>query len=257
MGPLLHAFFDEAGDEGLTGKSTPWLCIGGWVVPEAELDGIKKFLAEGAEKVWRGGNKPPSHIHFQQIASHAQRKALLKMLCGLNFTALSTVAHKQSFRKETLAAFKCPTMFNFVAKHALERVSWLGKSYQRTIAVTFASRAEDSWAQLKKYIEILRGRTDHQIHFNYIHSITNTPANVNSLVQAADWISSSVANGLNPDKYGNVECGYAEILWGKFWNKNGKFWTYGMKVLPYDFDRKNEELFRKIDTRLDDPTSIT
>lgn len=33
-------------------------------------------------------------------------------------------------------------------------------------------------------------------------------------------------------------------------------WSYGVKVLPSNCDRKKEKLFRKIDTWLEDPTSF-
>jgi len=250
---VLHAFFDESGDEGIGGKSSPWLCVGGWILPESQLQSIKKYLVDGAGKVWRG-NKPPAHIHFQQIGSHSKRKALLKMLCGLNFTVVMTAAHKQSFR--TREHLKCPTLFNYMAKHLLERASWFAKESQQKINVTFASRAENSWLLFKQYIDLLKNRNDHQIKFDYIQSIGNIPANVNSLVQASDWITSGVANGLNPDEFRAVETGYTEILWGKFWMKNAKLWSYGLKILPSGFERKNEELFRKIDTWLEDPASI-
>jgi len=83
------------------------------------------------------------------------------------------------------------------------------------------------------------------------------PANVNSLLQAADWITGGVAAGLNPDSYGQVELSYAEILWGKYWLRQGRFWSYGLKIIPTSHDQKQEKLFRRINTWLEDPTTLT
>src|SRR5262245_40629234 len=97
---MLHAFVDETGDEGVKGTGSPWLSLGGWIVPENQLNPIKKFIVEGVEKVWQG-KKLPDHVHFHE-QPHGRRKALLQMLCSLNFTALAVPALKSAFRAETL-----------------------------------------------------------------------------------------------------------------------------------------------------------
>ena len=252
---MFHAFVDESGDEGVTQSSSAWLCLGAFIIRETEINPTKQYLANGVKNVWRG-SRPPAHVHFQQISSHSKRKALLHMLCGLNFTAVVICSKKSSFREETLRALKCPTLYNYLAKHLLERLSWFAHDYGQKVRVSFASRNQISWTDFETYIELLRDRPDkHQIRFETIDSIGNIPANMNSCVQAADWITSGVACGLNPDEYDNVETAYAEILWGKFWVRKGNLWSYGIKCVP-QFDSKKEKLFRKIGTWLEDPTTI-
>jgi uncharacterized protein DUF3800 len=251
---MLHAFIDESGDEGVSGKSSPWLSLGGLIVLERDVHGSKSYLADGVGRIYTG-KKVPAHVHFHKITSHSMRKALLQMLCGLNFNAIVVASRKDAFHPDALRDLKCPKLYNYMARYLLERISWYGRDRNLRVNVTFASRSEVPWDAFAEYVNKLRDQPT-QIAFDYIAGLTNIPANTNSLVQSADWITSGVTCGLNPDECGDVETCYAEILWGKFWMRGKNLWSYGLKILPKTCDRKNERLFRKIDTWLEDPTFI-
>ena len=252
---MIHAYIDESGDEGINGSSSPWLVLGCVLLYERDVPGAKEYLTNGVARVW-SGRKPPAHVHFQKVQSHSQRKALLHMASGLNFVASTVAVKKEEMPDQVLSRLKSPWLYNYVAKHLLERISWYGADRGQAVHVSFASRSESSWTEFESYIELLKTRPDHQIKFHYIASIRNTPANQNVLLQAADWMVSGYAAGLNPDSFGNVETCFTEILWGKFWMRYGKLWPYGTKILPAAVQRQNEQLFRKIDAWLEDPTTL-
>ncbi len=251
---MYHAFIDESGDEGVSASSSPWLALGGLIVLEKEIQRSKEFLGSGVAGIY-AGKKVPAHVHFHKIDSHSRRKALLTMLCGLTFNCIVMTSNKGQFHPDALKGLKCPKLYNYMARYLLERISWYGRDRGQKVNVTFASRSEVSWTCFEEYIEKLKEQQT-QIKFEYIGSITNIPANTNSMVQSADWITSGIACGLNPDPFDDVETRYAEILLGKFWKRGGNLWSYGLKVLPSGCDRKKERLFRKIDTWLEDPTSM-
>jgi hypothetical protein len=251
---MLSAFIDESGDEGTSDKSTPWLTLGCLSIGQKEVAGARQYLNEGVAKVWKN-QKTPSHVHFTKVTNHAQRKALLNMLCGLNFTACTVALRKSEMDSTTLHGLHCPKMYNYIARHLLERLSWYAADRSGQISITFATRNEDSWKQLKTYLSHLRTQNT-QIKWEHIGSIRNTPCQLDILLQAADWITGAYTAGLNPDGFGEVETLYTEILWGKFWMRKGKLWPYGTKVLPSNYDRTKEKLFRKIDAWLEEPTSI-
>ena len=251
---MLHAYIDESGDEGTSERSSSWLVLGCLIIQGRDEAGARAYLHDGIAKIWKG-QKVPTHVHFNKVP-HVQRKALLNLITGLNFTSCVVALRKSALSPTTLDGLRCPRMYNYIAKHLLERLSWFGADNFQQMHLTIASRAESSWTEFEEYVELLRTRTDHYIKFPQIHSMRNTPAAKDVLVQGADWITSAVACGLNTDPFGEIESCYAEILWGKFWVRRGKLWPYGIKVLPTDHERKNEKLFRKIDAWLEDPTSI-
>ena len=129
---LLHAYIDESGDEGTGEKSSKWLVLGALIVQENEIPGAKAYLQKGVEGVWKG-RKPPTHVHFQKVPTHGQRKALLHMLKGLNFTACTVAAKKRDFSGEILKGLKCPRMYNYLAKHLIERISWFGRDRNESV----------------------------------------------------------------------------------------------------------------------------
>jgi uncharacterized protein DUF3800 len=229
--------------------------LGCIIIEEKDAPSAREFLKDGISKVWKG-RQPPEHVHFNKVQSHSQRKALLNMLKGLNFTSSIIAIRKDALSSSARDGMKCPRMYNYLAKHILERISWFAADRGDTVHITFASRSESSWEEFEDYIKILRRQNSHQIKFCHIGAIKNVPAAKERLLQAADWITSGVACGLNCDGFEEVETCYTEILWGKFWIRRSKLWPYGIKVLPHDYERKKEKLFRKIDAWLEDPASI-
>ena len=256
---MLHAFIDESGDDGMTPKSSAWLVLAGYVIPENEMNAMKKTLAEGVNHIWFG-KTVPTHVHFCQ-ASHPKKKALLQLVRGVNsnLTILVIAAHKPSLDPQEMNRLRCPSLYNYMTKFLVERLTWYAEFCGKKIRVTFASRSQIPFEQLKTYLLCtLKSRPYpvHDIKYERLDSLGNIPANQNSLVQGADWIASGFASGLNPDQLGQVEVGYTEILWGKFWVRKGNLWSYGIKIIP-DFDRTKEKLFRRVDTWMEDPTTLS
>ncbi len=219
------------------------------------MNPVKQTIARGISKIW---TTPPSHVHFV-TCPHPKRKALLNLIKGIDLTCMLVAAHKGSLKPDEVTRLKCPSLYCYIAKHVVERLSWFARDRNDLVRITFAERSQIPFSKLKSYFyDVLQNRLYpvHDIKFSHIASMSCIPANLNSLVQAADWITGSVAAGLNPDTYGNVELSYAEVLWGKYWLRNGKFWSYGLKTIP-NIDHGNEKLFRRIDTWLEDPTTLS
>jgi Protein of unknown function (DUF3800) len=254
---MLHAFIDESGDDGFAPQSSRWLVLGAYVIRESDMNPIKTKIGEGVKQIWQ--TSPPSHVHFVNCI-HTKRKALLHLVHGMDLTCMFVAAHKASLKPDEVKRLKCPSLYCYIAKHLVERITWYARDRNDPVRITFAQRSQIAFTDLKSYfydVLIHRAYPVHGIAFNFINSMGSIPANVNSLLQASDWITSGIAAGLNPDGYGHVELSYAEILWGKFWRRQGKFWSYGLKIIPTTVDHKNEQLFRRINTWLEDPTTLT
>jgi len=224
---------------------------------ESEMNPVKTQIAIGVKQIWNAS--PPSHVHFVDC-THPKRKALLNLVQGINLVCCVTAAHKQSLNSDEVMHLKCPSLYCYIAKHVVERISWYARDRKEKVRITFAERSQISISDLKSYFfDVLKNRTYpvHDIAFDHIDSIGGIPANSNSLLQVADWITSGVAAGLNPDPYGQVELDYAEILWSKFWKRNGKLWSYGMKIIPTTFDNKTSKLLKRMNTWLEDPTTLS
>jgi hypothetical protein len=253
---MLHAFIDESGDDGFSAKSSRWLVLGAYIILESEMPSVKLKFLNGIKEIWK--TDPPDHVHFVDCP-HTKRKALLNLVKGINLTCMYVGVRKDALGEEAAKRLACPTLYFYLAKHLVERLSWFARDSGMKVRITFAQRSQVSFTELKSYFYdtlIHSGYPTHSIEFNCIDSMGSIPANVNTLLQAADWITGGFTAGLNPDTYDQVELAYAEILWGKYWMRSGKFWSYGMKYIPTTFDRKQEKLFKRIDTWIEDPTTL-
>jgi len=251
---MLHAFIDESGDDGFAQASSCWLILGAYVIRESDMNPVKAKLTHGVSQIWR--TSPPAHVHFVDCP-HPKRKALLNLVKSIDLTCMFVAAHKGSLKPDEVQRLTCPSLYCYIAKHLVERISWYARDRNESVRITFAQRSQIAFSKLKSYFyDVLRHRSFpvHDIAFSCIDSMGSIPANQNSLLQAADWMTGAVAAGLNPDTYGNVELSYAELLWGKYWIRQGKFWSYGLKTIPRI--EHNEKLFSRINTWLEDPTTL-
>ena len=253
----LHAYIDESGDDGFSANSTEWLICSAFIIDESERDSVRTGIFSGAQKIWSGGTLPQD-ISFKNT-SHDKRKALLGLITKYDFHIVSVLANKRAFPAASQAGLQCPKMYNYICKHLIERITWYADDKGKDVMLTFSKRKQINFSTLKHYILNtlrLQPKGSHDIKYPRLKSMNEAPAFTNMLLQVSDWIASSIGAGVNVNVHGDVELGYVEKLWGKFWIRRNNLWSYGMKCLPTQLIRNNHRLFRKVDAWLEDPNTL-
>ncbi len=184
----------------------------------------------------------------------------MQLLSKFNYTIVCVAANKQRLTDEQKTRLTCPKLYHYLAKHIVERLSWLGRQHGQQVVLHFSSRKQIHFGKLHEYlfttIRHERVKT-HDTDYRFIGGCGEALAKRNLLSQASDWVASGIAAGLNPDKYGNTEYEYCRAMWGKFWVRKGNLWSYGFKCLPTNcIHRAEQGLLRKIGTWLEDPTTL-
>lgn len=241
---LLHSFVDESGDDGFSPASTEWLVISAVVLGTEYL---QKALSEWEACKTLAGRRPQDRLHWNKL-SHGARKAVLQRLNQMPITVVSILAHKRSFTPEQVYRLKCPTLYFFQTKLLVERLSWLARDLNTRTHITFEDRPQVSPKELKEYIfDTLRkpGRNT-QIAYDNIDGFNAKKHTQQTQLEIADAVAGAVGNGLNPDRYGQVETSYAISLLPKMWIRGGSLYSYGLKVIP-PVQLGNFELFRRIE----------
>lgn len=126
-----------------------------------------------------------------------------------------------------------------MTRYLVERVSWVCRDYQQeadencAVKITFSRRGGMSYLSFQDYLRRLRSQNT-EIHWPAI-DIDAIDAQDHSRVaalQLADAITSGVAAGVEPDKFGNCESRYAEILKRITYRRGENYLSYGFKIVP-------------------------
>jgi hypothetical protein len=105
-----------------------------------------------------------------------------------------------------------------------------------TIKIILSRRGGMSYADFRSYIDRLRRVEDQEINIHWpVIKTENIDAQDHSRIaglQLVDVVASAFAGGFEPDRYGNCESRYAEILKPIVYNRRGNYLGYGVKVVP-------------------------
>ncbi len=86
----------------------------------------------------------------------------------------------------------------------------------------------------RAYLERLKLEKEVRIHWPVIdiNAVTTADHSTSASLQLADAIASAFAAGFEPDRYGNCELRYAQILKPVTYNRRGNYLSYGVKLVP-------------------------
>ncbi|MCJ7997583.1 hypothetical protein J5N58_23635, partial [Rhizobium cremeum] len=104
------------------------------------------------------------------------------------------------------------------------------------VKIVFSRRGGMSYDDFRGYMERLRLNSHEDIRIHWpvvdIEGIDAQDHKKRAGLQLADIVASSIANGVEHDRYGNCEFRYAEILRPIIYNRNHNFFSYGLKFFP-------------------------
>lgn len=178
-------------------------------------------------------------IHFSKM-SHPQKVVAVQCISQRPIRAINVVCNKVVIP---------PGIYNeknqlycYMTRYLVERISWLCRDYRLPndtgdgrVQIIFSRRGGMSYEDFCAYLHHLRGMgAQTRIHWPVV-DIDGIEARDHSTfagLQLADAVASAFACGFEPDKFGNCESRYAEILKPIVYHRPGNYLSYGLKIVP-------------------------
>lgn len=246
------AYVDEAGDEGFgklrnqkRGGQSQWLVLGALVVRQAankELPAWRGVVAD------RFPEKQSRDLHFRKL-THDQKVVVCQELAVRELFACLTLSNKATIpggRWEE--QFKRPGyLYNYLTRWLLERVTTFCASdavanqiANPRLNVIFSRRKNTNYQAMKEYMELMRDGREQIRPVRAIDWNVFDPSDIvvqnHSLwagLQLSDVITSAFFSAVNPNRYGNLEQRYADILRPKvITGPNGVALNAGVTPVP-------------------------
>jgi hypothetical protein len=239
------AYIDESGDDGLAkfrepgqqGGASSWLVISACVT---------RYVHHLSSVAWRDEisalmpEKKSRHIHFSEM-NHHQMVATVQCLAAKPLRAISVISAKRTIPEGVYVERN--QLYFYLTRYLIERISWFCRDMHPsvpegdgTIKIIFSRRGGMSYADFRDYIDRLRRVQDQEINIHWpVIKTENIDAQDHSRMaglQLVDTIASAFANGFEPDRYGNCERRYAEVLKPIVYSRRGNYLSYGVKLVP-------------------------
>ena len=128
-----------------------------------------------------------------------------------------------------------------MTRYVIERISWFCRDMRPQapegdgrVKIVFSRRGGMSYDRFKGYLEHLKNEMDTSVHWPVI-DIDGIKARDHSTLaglQLADCGARAISEALEPDKFGNVEGQYIDLLKDSIYQRKGNYLSYGLKFLP-------------------------
>lgn len=262
------AYIDEAGDEGFgkltagtTGGQSLWLILGSLVVEGAHdrsLPGWRDAILD------RFPNKKTRELHFRDL-HHEQKVVVSQEIASRDIRTCLRLWNKAgiSGTPQEEALKSRGALYHHLVVGVLEGVTRfcrqeVGESDAR-LKVVFSRRTGTSYDTMRRDLLRLRDGTTDGGHGSKIDWGLFDPKDIRVEVhsrlaglQLADCITSAYFRAVEPNAYGNLEPGYADILDRKLIDFGGRTAGSGILALPamdaLCFSEEQKRFFRRYGT---------
>lgn len=239
-----NVYIDESGDDGIDkfrrkgsdGGSSLWLSVGACIVRanrDLELVGLRDKIRDEC--------RPKSQkrdLHFKEM-NHHQRRRACQIIAGQPLRFSCVFGYKDT--AEAAAFTQKNRLYFYLTRYLIERVSWFCRDYRKVVKegngqakITFSRRGGMNYADFQSYLRTLREANDTQIYWPVIDidAVVAEDHSRRAALQIADIGVSAMTAAFEPDPFGNVEPTYLKELKGNIYNRDGNFFSYGLKTLP-------------------------
>jgi hypothetical protein len=243
MVPSFHAYIDESGDEGfafLPGNkgSSRWFVQSATVfrasnggAPVRALKAARQVLCKPADYV----------LHFKNL-KHPQRAAYVDKLTAEKFLMVNILSYKPDISDPESYQADAFLLYRYLTRLLLERVSWIARDFYKegdgdgTVEFTFSDRSAMSYADLRKYVDLMREQTLGDAvgaHWAAIKTdqIKAVQHGQRAGLQFADAVASSAFQAFAIGPYGLPELSYLHMLRKHAYSHKKRTLGYGMKFL--------------------------
>lgn len=241
------AYIDESGDDGLPGHfrqpggaggPSHWFTIGATVWRlSRDLDMVRCAKAIIADLPKPKQSKP---LHFAEL-DHAQRVMAIGHLARQRFRTTGIFAYKPTI-PEGIYVDK-NQLYHYMSRYLIERLSWFCRDFRPhvpegdgKVKIIFSRRGGMNYDDFQGYLRVLKAtyNPDMRIHWPVIDidGVEAFDHGSRSGLQLADLAISGLRSALEPDRYGNLEPRFAEMLKERVYSRGGKYLSYGAKLYP-------------------------
>ncbi len=219
-------YIDEAGDEGIA-RGTEWFLLGAVVVPEENDLQVSKSI----DRIKARTNIPPANpLHWRKL-DHPRKKVFASEIAKEPFELIIIAANTRQLTAAKGLTTRRGVYFYFT-RLLLERVSWLCEEKGRHAHLVFSNRAEFPYDELEDYI-CNKVMTYSEGQIRPVFDSWNTrQAHQSKMLQVADGAVSAAFNAFEPNCYGMCEESYLLTLRNRFYRRNGRLRSYGLKFFP-------------------------
>ncbi|MBN9583632.1 MAG: DUF3800 domain-containing protein [Afipia sp.] len=254
------AFIDESGDDGLDrfrepgahGGASNWLVLSACLFRQIHSLDAVLWRDEISKKM---PEKRSRTLHFLEL-NHNQKVVAAQVIASKPLRAMSVLAAKRPIPKGIYSDKN--QLYFYMTRYLIERLSWLCRDLRPIVpegdgrvAITFSRRGGMSYDHFRDYLHHLKNSDEREVKIHWpvidIDGVVAKDHSSSASLQLVDAIASSFAAGVEPNRYGNCERRYAEILKPITYHRNGNYLSYGVKVVPKPEDcGLNEEQQRFI-----------
>lgn len=241
MAESFVAYIDESGDEGFKFRedgsgSSRWFILSAVVV--RKINDLQMVVgAKRAREVLKF--EPKRQIHFCNLR-HEQRVPVARIIGNLPVKTVSILIHKPSIADPENFQQDAYSLYRYASRLLLERISWLCRDNRKKndgdgrVQLIYSNRSAMSYEDLRAYLSQLRHKPNGQtvnIDWDVIDENMVRAVNHDKMagLQLADVVASSIYQAVNPNKYGDTETKYLEMLGKTIYTRQSKVEGYGLK----------------------------
>ena len=261
---MMHSFvayIDESGDDGLEkfrepgvqGGASSWLVISACLFRQTHTLDAVSWRDEISAAI---PEKKSRTLHFAEL-NHNQKVVATQIIATKPIRALSILTAKRTIPEGIYNAKN--QLYFYMTRYLIERLSWLCRDLRPQVpegdgrvAITFSRRGGMSYQKFREYLRRLLAAQDQEVNIHWpvidIDGVDAKDHSTNASLQLVDSIASSFGAAIEPNRYGNCELRYAEILKPITYNRKGNYLSYGVKAVPRPEDcRLNDQQNRLIE----------
>lgn len=241
------AYIDEAGDEGFgklrdpeaAGGQSRWLLLGACLVmadDDAKIPEWRDQIITRLQKSWR-------NVHFCDLG-HDQRVVACQEIAKLPVGAAVTLSHKVTIPGTQWASIfkKKGFLYNYMVRWLLERITSEVATISPTarVKLVFSKRGGTDYHSMRDYLILMRDGLERKPP---VRTIVWRTLDVDQIevenhskragLQLADCITSAFYAAVEPNRFGNYETRYADLLRGNVIHKKGNALNHGVAPVPH------------------------
>ena len=181
--------------------------------------------------------KKQRSIHFAEM-THGQKLVASQCMAKKLVRVVSVISNKRTIEDGVYTEKN--TLYFYLTRYLIERISWLCRDLRPRVPqgdgrvkIVFSRRGNMQYQHFKNYL-IRLSADQTSVHWPVIdiNGIDAKDHSTRAGLQLADIVASAFANGFEPDRYGNCESRYAELLKPVVYERGGNYLSYGVKVVP-------------------------
>lgn len=229
--PDFNCYIDESGDEGIGTGGTRWFVLGAVIVPAEEDLTLSNAIPYIKRRL--GKDETKYVLHWRKM-KHDVKLYVAQTLSAFPITFSAVVVDKEAEIIKNSSILKTKdTLYFYAARYLIERLSWLSRDSGRIAKLTFEHRSSLDYDELRTYWRHLRFLVT-EVYWRAIdwNNFKVLPKHLSRWLQAADSYCGAISDGLEKNRFGNVEPSYIMALRDRIYRRRGNLFSYGLKFMP-------------------------